>query len=392
MIKIFVQIGKGIRRVISFWAGFAWTAALWTVYLFSVADSAVLMGVLGCGLYFVFYFILDLFVHRSTIYMLLLAGCQLSAVVTVYLTYEGAAYDAGLWFVVLVFSQLIWRSMGHLSVREGIVSGVISGGSILFLVIAQEKAALLPYVVLYAAVFAYACARYRQVQFVSGDANARYEALLDEYRKLKREARNNEQTARIEERTFIARKIHDSVGHKLTALLMQLEVYRMQADGETRKQAEQMKRLAQESLQETRSAVRTLKEEEPGGVQALMRLIRNLEAESYMQIEFVVRPGALSVSLDNEQSIAVYRSIQEALTNAMRHGSSRHVSILLESPGGTIFRFEVSNETKGSDERPVVEGFGLSGMRERIEKAGGTLEISRTQHQFIVRGSFILQQ
>jgi signal transduction histidine kinase len=250
----------------------------------------------------------------------------------------------------------------------------------------------LPYLLIVLAAVAAAGIAYMRSQVTISEATARYDALLSEYRKLKREARNHEEAARIEERTHIARRIHDSVGHKLTSLLMQLETFRMQADGEYKQIAEQMKRLAQDSLQETRSAVKALKEEEPGGMQALLRLIRNLEAESYMQVEFVVRHGALSVVLDNDQSAAVYRSIQEALTNAMRHGSSRKVNILLESPGGSIFRFEVTNETSEYQDAPIREGFGLTAMRERVESAGGTLEIARQRNKFVVRGTFVLSQ
>src|SRR5690606_29347959 len=155
--------------------------------------------------------------------------------------------------------------------------------------------------------------------------------------------------------------------------MMQLEVFRMQAEGETEAQLQKLKELAQESLQETRSAVKSLKSSEPGGLPAILRLIRKLEAESILKIHFTVKYGALSAPLTNEQSIAVYRAVQEALTNIMKHSKSREADILFEAPGGSVFRFEVSNPSMMIDN--FREGFGLQSMRERIESNHGKLDI-----------------
>ncbi|WP_180955059.1 sensor histidine kinase [Bacillus sp. V3-13] len=151
----------------------------------------------------------------------------------------------------------------------------------------------------------------------------------------------------------MARDIHDSVGHKLTALLMQLEV---------------------------------LKQHESGGLPAIMGMLRRLETESFMRIQFTIKDGALSAPLGSVQSIVVYRVVQEALTNAMRHGQGREARIMFEAPGGgSIFRFEVVNERK--DNKPFAKGFGLKSMRERMGQAGGQLEITAYNQLFIVRGT-----
>jgi len=376
----------------SFWAGFIWTATVWTIYLIGVGEAAISEGgLLGCVAFFACYFLSDLFRRNSFIYMLLVTGSLLSSLIVSALTYEASADDTAIWFALLMCSYLMWRSFTRLTRAWAIAFCLIGTGSLIILTILVERWPLLPYVATYAAAFLSVSVLYRQAYHAQLESTTRYDALLDEYRQLKRNVKHHEDAARSEERTHIARKIHDSVGHKLTSLLMQLEVFRMQAEGDVQAKADQMKRLAQESLQETRIAVKALQEEEPGGMQALMRLIRNLETENAMQIEFVVRHGALSVSLDNDQSVAVYRAIQEALTNAMRHGSSRKMNILLESPGGSVFRFEVSNETADDEDRAVVSGFGLTAMRDRLEQAGGTLEVYRLRHQFIVRGTFMLQ-
>ncbi|HLU82215.1 MAG TPA: histidine kinase, partial [Trueperaceae bacterium] len=227
----------------------------------------------------------------------------------------------------------------------------------------------------------------------------RYGALLSEYRGLKRSAAGSADAARAEERVEVARRLHDSVGHRLTSLLMQLEVARLHADGdEQRRRATELRRLAQLSLDETRAAVTALTDEELSGMPALLRLIHNLEVESAMQIEFTIGSGALSVELDRAPAVALYRAVQEALTNAMRHGSSRRASVSVEVPGGRLVRFEVSNEvTANRSVAPAAAasgragyrpGFGLTSMRERVEAAGGQLEVIDGGSQFLVRGTF----
>lgn len=246
------------------------------------------------------------------------------------------------------------------------------------------------FIAAYAALLAISLVLFRMLWMRVESAEARNEALLDEYRKLKRRVATGEEIARQEERAQVGRDIHDSVGHKLTALMMQLEIFRMRADGEDELQLRRLKELAQESLQETRSAVKALKSSEPGGLSAIIRLIRQLEVESVVRIHFTVKYGAMSAPLTNEQSIAVYRAVQEALTNIMKHSGSGEAEIVFEAPGGSIFRFEISNPTNGI--KPFQPGFGLQSMRERIENCKGKLDIISSQHHFIVRVEFPLDR
>lgn len=216
------------------------------------------------------------------------------------------------------------------------------------------------------------------------DLDARYQALLSEYRNLKRRVVSEEDITRQEERMLIAHEIHDSVGHKLTALLMQLEMFRLNTTEEHKDEVENLKELANQSLEETRSAVKSLKTNDSGGLQGILRLIRKLEMESILRIHFSVKHGAFTAPLNGEQSFIIYRSVQEALTNIMKHSNAREVEILFEAPGGSIFRFEVSNSISNTNR--FQEGFGLGAMRKRLEQHGGDLEIYKTKDQFIVSG------
>lgn len=225
---------------------------------------------------------------------------------------------------------------------------------------------------------------------------ARYEALQDEhqtimsaYRTTKRQLVADEERARHDERRTIARELHDSVGHKLTALLMQLEVYRMSLPPAGQRDVDALKELAKDSLSETRQAVKTLKSHEAAGLAAMIQLIRKLEAETMIHVQLTVRQGALTAPLSSDQAAAVYRAVQESLTNSMRHSGGREVTILFEVVGDTIFRFHVSNPVQ-NDNRPLKEGFGLTAMRERIAACGGKLTVSKEADRFVIDGQLPL--
>jgi len=84
----------------------------------------------------------------------------------------------------------------------------------------------------------------------------------------------------------------------------------------------------------------------------------------------------------------IYRSVQEGLTNIMKHSHAREAEIVFEAPGGSVFRFEISNPVK--DNHRFQEGFGISSMRERLEKIGGQLDVQKTKEFFMISGTLKL--
>jgi signal transduction histidine kinase len=217
-----------------------------------------------------------------------------------------------------------------------------------------------------------------------------YDALNDELRLLKRQLVSGEKVIRQEERNQIAREIHDSVGHRLTALLMQIEAARIQTDSEDMKDKfADLKQLAQQSLNETREAVKTLQSEETAGIQAIIQLIRKMEAESQLRLSITMQAGVLGVVLSNQQSVTIYRAVQEALTNMMRHSYSRQARIEFSRVAERDFRFEVSHPLK--EKAQIKEGFGLSNMRERLKAVDGRLAISQAEGELTIIGQFPLE-
>ncbi|WP_081739744.1 histidine kinase [Paenibacillus sp. JCM 10914] len=289
-------------------------------------------------------------------------------------------------YALLVYSILAGKAVYRLSpVYAAMIGVVLTMGAMLPGMLGLTGFPWL-YVGVYSLMLGFALTLFKFIASRYEETTARNETLLSEYRNMKRRLITEEQHARQEERAQVGRDIHDSVGHKLTALLMQLEMHRMQSDDRTAEVMQGLKVLANESLEDTRDAVRSLKQQETGGLPAIMGLLRRLESESLIRVTLTARHGALTAPLHNKQSIAVYRAVQEAMTNAMKHGSAREVHILFEAPGGGLFRFEVTNPCNRS-RGAYAEGFGLKSMRERMEGAGGQLEIAQFDSQFIIRGT-----
>ena len=208
-----------------------------------------------------------------------------------------------------------------------------------------------------------------------------YETLLAEYRQLKRMHTSKEEIAKAEERTRIAREIHDSVGHRLTALMMKVEMLYLETEQE---KLVELKDLANESLEETRAAVKTLESTETHGLAAIVQLIRKLEAESQLLIQFTIKEGVLSVTHSNEQGVTLYRVIQEALTNVMRHSESKAVQIEIGQAPVDGIAFMVKNPYTNST--PYEEGFGIRNMRQRVEEVHGKLSVYPTDKHFVLEG------
>ncbi len=340
---------------------------------------------IGSAAFFALFFLSPLLKKQQIIFMIITSIMAVLAVLTLWPESQGIINL----YTLLVFAIIAGMAVIYLKAWQSlIVAAILLAGMIVPSFFGYPSHSQI-FIVLYVLFAGVALANYRFTKIRADEIEARNEALMSEYKKMKRRLVEDENAARQEERTQIAREIHDSVGHKLTALLMQLEVVRMEQKDEAADQRLlELKKLAKDSLEETRNAVKTLKQDEAGGLSAIIRLIRKLEAESYMRIQFSIRHGALTAPLGNEQAIAVYRAVQEALTNVMRHSGGREVNIIFEAPAGGVFRFEVSNPVKTS--RQHQEGFGLSSMRERIEQTGGKLEVNHYDGNFIVRGTLPL--
>lgn len=187
--------------------------------------------------------------------------------------------------------------------------------------------------------------------------------------------------ARAEERTRLAREIHDTLAQGLTAIALNIEGAMHRLDShpdEARKRLERALTMARENLEDARRSVLDLRgaarlEGKPLA-EALAGLARSFTSETGIPATVhAVADGRLALRTESE----LYRIAQEALTNVRKHARAHSVTIGLRKRGETIV-LSVEDDGNGFPLRAARagEGQGLIGMRERAKLLGGRLEIS----------------
>lgn len=205
-------------------------------------------------------------------------------------------------------------------------------------------------------------------------------------RQFRQRALEEGRAAALAERTRIARELHDVLAHSLAGLTIQLEAARaLLSNGSDSTRAlvhvERAHHLGVEGLAEARQAVAALREDRPPLPEMLRGLVEGL-GEGL--VEGLGEGGTLAVrgslrDLSPEVSLALYRCAQEALTNAARHapGAAVHVELSYDDHDTTLVVLDHYDDGRAPSPAPSSAsdgGYGLVGMRERAELAGGTLQ------------------
>ena len=207
---------------------------------------------------------------------------------------------------------------------------------------------------------------------------------------LVRERAAAEQAAIAQERTRIARELHDVIGHEVTVIALQADAAAAALDRAPARAAAPVatiRQAAAEALEEMRRLVSLLREPgddeelqpQPGlaDLPALVDGARAGGAQVDLRLRLPLVPPPPGVQL------AVYRIVQEALTNARRHAPGAAARVGVEGDGAMLC-VEVVN-TGGRAVRAAGGGHGLIGMQERVRMHGGDLEARPTADGFVVR-------
>jgi signal transduction histidine kinase len=195
--------------------------------------------------------------------------------------------------------------------------------------------------------------------------------------KLRTYALRIENQATLEERNRIAREIHDSLGHFLTGLNIQLEgALKLWSSNPAKAQdfLIEAKRQGATALQEVRQSVATLRSDPLRGQdlnEGIASLAKEFHHSSGILPEYHIQ---LSQSLPMEVSTTLYRIVQEALTNSCKYATASKVEIQLETIGTDLY-LSVRDNGKGFKVDQNTTGFGLRGMRERALALGGQFEV-----------------
>ena len=162
-----------------------------------------------------------------------------------------------------------------------------------------------------------------------------------------------------EERRRIGRELHDDLGAQLTAALLALKTGREEA-------AREQIRTAMATVRRVARALRPQALEELG----LEGALRALLAASGLPFRFQAR----LCPIDPLVEMVAFRVLQEAITNALRHGEPGRLLLSLECRGEKLYG-ELADDGRGFDPAATPPGVGLVGMRERVEQLGGELSI-----------------
>ncbi len=175
------------------------------------------------------------------------------------------------------------------------------------------------------------------------------------------------------ERKRLARELHDETGQALTSILLGLRSL------EEGPETAQVRELVVSTLQDVRRLAVELRPkalDDFGLVPALERLLDTFREQSGIAVELEARIGP--DRLPPEVETALYRIVQEALTNVVKHAGARHVSVTLTLKAASVVTVvEDDGEGFAPDEVVVTTegGLGIIGMRERISLLGGRLEL-----------------
>jgi two-component system, NarL family, sensor histidine kinase DevS len=178
------------------------------------------------------------------------------------------------------------------------------------------------------------------------------------------------------ERRRLARELHDETGQALTSILLGLGSLEDALEDENSQTAvREVRELVVQTLQDVRQLAVDLRPkvlDDFGLVPALERLTDTLAEQTGLEIEFL---GRLADRLSEETETALYRIVQEALTNVVKHAAARHVSVVL-TRNDRIVTALIEDDGRGFDPAATREGgFGIVGMRERVALLGGTLRV-----------------
>jgi len=199
--------------------------------------------------------------------------------------------------------------------------------------------------------------------------------------KLRQYADQVEELATLKERNRVAREIHDSLGHYLTVVIVQIEAAMAVFEKDRESSLDVLRKaqgLAQKGLGDVRRSVAALRAS-PAETRSLIDSLNTLIEECRVsglpaEFQFAGTPR----NLDPSAELALYRAAQEALTNVRRHSKARAATVTLNYSTDSVW-LKVHDDGVGATE--VTKGFGLIGMHERVQNLGGEVRITTATNQ-----------
>lgn len=216
------------------------------------------------------------------------------------------------------------------------------------------------------------------------DKNRKYSYQLERAKKnLEDYSKKVESLAQLEERSRISIEIHDSIGHKLTALLMQMEAILIIKEKDPSKAEEMLlssRDLIKNCVELLRATVKNIKpQKHRRGVLLLVDFLQDFSKETGVNTNFNLLGNPYDL-LPGEIT-ALYKNLQEAVTNALRHGRSNNIEVTLEYSKSMVI-MTVKDDGAGCNK--LSKGMGLTAMEDRVALFGGSIKINTDNKGFSI--------
>lgn len=186
-----------------------------------------------------------------------------------------------------------------------------------------------------------------------------------------------EELAITKERYRLAREIHDGLGHYLTTIFMQIQAARAVMRGDPERAQESLRtaqNMTQEALADVRKSVAALRDIPGEGLSLEEEIERLLKGCEGAGVEPVLNVVGVPRSLSPQIMLTVYRAVQEGVNNTCKHAHAKRLSVTLDFSMSQFVRVLIQDDGIGA--KQLEGGFGLLGMRERVQLVKGELSIA----------------
>lgn len=226
-----------------------------------------------------------------------------------------------------------------------------------------------------------------------GTNRGRKSAVVESALSAQRAAEAEVDRAKSDERTRIAREMHDALAHRLSLVAMHAGVLEYRSDLSAEQTATTAKvvgdnsRLALEELRDILGVLRSSDLTDARRAQPVAADLPALiaEASEGVQIEISIPDAEVLAAMPSTLGLHVYRTVQELLTNHRKHAPAAALMLSVTAQAGDGVSIRASNSTLSPADRPTVpSGHGLDGIAERIRLAGGTFRTDHAAHHFTV--------
>lgn len=191
--------------------------------------------------------------------------------------------------------------------------------------------------------------------------------------------------SKLRERNRLAKEIHDTIGHTLTGISASLGACLMLIDissEDAKKQLKITQDAASQGLKDIRRSVSALKSDDLESKSLLQAIERIVESFNKTKAARVICECNLSESdsFSDDEEDAIYRIVQECLTNSVRHGHASHIEVYVNYINGSV-KIRIKDDGIGC--KNIEEGFGLAHMKERVALLNGRIKFVSDEGFFV---------